>query len=197
MTSPADQARHIQETFLALGDEFLVQYFLSAHLQFRNSQILSRLFSMGHSLELYLKAALTSPNGSAPTGHRIPDLLAQFDASLELTEEEAAAGRALFSPDTKNVDLGLWFEHQAAMELYQAQHFVTDLKYYLKKDHSVIFPARMSLLPVNHRYLKLVQRLRAAVPFRAPDQDHELVRLIGCLGFESNPALSVLSPVLE
>ena len=49
----AERMQHSQQTLLALGDEFLIQYFLCAHKEFRESQILSRLFSMGHSLELY------------------------------------------------------------------------------------------------------------------------------------------------
>ena len=41
---------HVQQTFLQLGDEFLIQYFICAHKAFRSNQILSRLFSMGQQL---------------------------------------------------------------------------------------------------------------------------------------------------
>lgn len=187
-----ERMQHVQQTFLALGDEFLVQYFLCAHKDFRESQILSRLFSMGHSLELYAKAALVSPEGVPPTGHDVPGLIAQFDPALELTTNEVAAGEALFGSAVSNVDLGLWMEHLEAMELYQAQYFLKDLKYYLTKDGKVIFPARISLNPINGRYLELVKKLRASMKYRDSEHDAVLVDLVGRLGFEVNPALQVV-----
>lgn len=188
----AEQARHIQQTFLALGDEFLVQYFICAHNEFRESQILSRLFSMGHSLELYLKAALVSPDGIPPHGHDIPGLLARFNAALSLTPEEVVAGKALFGPDVRNIDLGLWLQHEEAMELYQAQYFVKDLKYYITKDHNVLFPARKSLRPINMRFLNIVRSLRESMQHLNPTQDQTLTALVGRLGFPVNPASYVV-----
>src|SRR5688572_28151907 len=110
----ADRVRHVQQTFLSLGDEFLIQYFLCAHKEFRRNQILSRLFSMGHSLELYSKAALVSPQGVPPTGHDVPALIATHDPALTLSREEIAAGESLFGATVTNVDLGLWLRHEEA-----------------------------------------------------------------------------------
>jgi len=185
--------QHVQQTFLALGDEFLIQYFLSAHKDFRGNQILSRLFSMGHSLELYAKAALVLHDGAPPTGHDVPALIAQFDRSLILTPDEIAAGEALFSSDVSNVDLGLWLKHEEAMELYQAQYFLKDLKYYLTKDGKIIFPARKSLRPINGRYLELVKKLRLSMKYRDSEHDRILVDLVARLGFEVNPALQLVA----
>ncbi len=109
MTS--QRKKHVQQTLLSLGDEFLVQYCLCAHRGFHANQILSRLFSMGHSLELYAKAALVSPDGAPPHGHDVPALISQFDASLALTEDEISSGETLFRPDAANIDLGLWEKH--------------------------------------------------------------------------------------
>lgn len=188
----AERMQHVQQTFLALGDEFLIQYFLCSHKGFRENQILSRLFSMGHSLELYAKAALVSPAGVPPTGHDVPGLIAQYDPTLVLSPEEVAAGEALFGSGVSNVDLGLWLKHKEAMELYQAQYFLRDLKYYLTKDRKVIFPARMSLKPVNGRYLELAKNLRTSMKYRDSEHDRILVDLVGRLGFEVNPALQVI-----
>ena len=185
--------KHVQQTFLGLADEFLVQYFLCAHKDFRGNQILSRLFSMGHSLELYAKAALASNDGVPPTGHDVPTLIAQFDPTLSLTADEIAAGEALFSSNVNNVDLGLWFNHDEAMELYQAQYFLKDLKYYFAKDGKIIYPAKKTLRPVNGRYLALVRTLRLSLEYRNAEHDSALVDLIGRLGFEVNPALQVVA----
>jgi HEPN domain-containing protein len=188
----AERMQHVQQTFLTLGDEFLIQYFLCAHKGFRGNQILSRLFSMGHSLELYAKAALVSHDGVPPTGHDVPTLIAQYDPALILTPDEVAAGEALFSSDVSNVDLGLWLKHEEAMELYQAQYFLKDLKYYLTKDGKIIFPARKSLRPINGRYLELVKKLRLSIKYRDSEDDRILVDLVGRLGFEVNPALQLV-----
>jgi len=133
-----ERMQHDQQTFLALGDEFLIQYILCAHKDFRDNQILSRLFSMGNSLELYAKAALVSPLGVPPTGHDVPGLIAKYDPTLALSSDEIAAGETLFGSDVSNVDLGLWLKHEEAMEMYQALYFLKDLKYYLTKDGKVI-----------------------------------------------------------
>lgn len=187
------RAKHVQQTFLSLGDEFLVQYFLCAHSGFRGNQILSRLFSMGHSLELYAKARLVSDAGVPPHGHNIPELVKRCDPSLALTPEEIAAGEALFGANVTNVDLGLWFAHDDAMELYQAEHFVVDLKYYITKQNCVLFPARKSLQPVNSRYLQVVRSLRLSLRYRDREHDQRLVALVEQLGFERNPALDVVA----
>lgn len=187
-----DRSVHVQQTFLSLGDEFFLQYLISADTRFRGNQILSRLFSMGHSLELYLKAALTTTDGAPPTGHNVPEMLRRVDPSLLLAAEELEAGEKLFSPEVSNVDLGLWMQHAEALELYQAEYFVTDLKYYLRKDQRVIFPARMSLAAVNTRYLGLVGNLRRRIPHRTGHHDSELIELAAHLGFEPNPALNVV-----
>jgi hypothetical protein len=186
-----ERMQHVQQTFLALGDEFLIQYFLCAHKDFRSNQILSRLFAMGHSLELYAKAALVSTEGVPPTGHDVPALIAQFDPALALTRDEIDAGQALFGRP-KNVDLGLWMKFEEAMEFYQAEYFLKDLKYYLTKDGKVIFPARMSLKPVNGRYLELVKNLRTSMRYRDGEHDRVLVDLVARLGFEENPAKRVV-----
>jgi hypothetical protein len=78
------------------------------------------------------------------------------------------------------------------MELYQAEYFLKDLKYYLTKDRQVIFPARMSLKPVNGRYLDLAKKLRTPMKYRDGEHDRALVDLVGRLGFEVNPALQVV-----
>ncbi len=184
--------QHVQQAFLALGDEFLIQYFLCAHNHFRGNQILSRLFSMGHSLELYAKAALVSPQGVPPTGHDVPSLIAQYDPALGLTTDEVAAGEKLFGSDVRNVDLGLWLKYEEAMELYQAQYFLKDLKYYLSRDGKIIFPARKSLKPINGRYLEIVKNLRASMKYQGNEYDRVLVDLISQLRFETNPALQVV-----
>ena len=190
-----EDMQHVQQTFLALGDEFLIQYFLCAYVQFKENQILSRLFSMGHSLELYAKAALVSPDGVPPTGHDVPKLIAQFDPALGLTADEVAAGEALFSPNVTNVELGLWMQYQEAMELYQAQYFLKDLKYYLTKNGKVIFPVRMSLEQINSRYLKIVKDLRASMKYRDSEHDRVLIELVAKIGFDINPALQVIGDV--
>ena len=187
-----DKMRLVQRVFLGLGDEFLIQYFLCAHKDFRANQILSRLFSMGHSLELYAKAALVSNDGVAPTGHDVPALIAHFDPALSLTTDEIAAGEALFSSDVSNVDLGLLQQHEEAMELYQAEYFLKDLKYYLTKDATIIYPARKSLRPVNNRYLDVVKKLRLSMKHRDTEGDRTLVDLVARLGFQVNPALQVV-----
>jgi hypothetical protein len=189
-----ESMQHVQQTLLVLGDEFLIQYFLCAHKDFRGNQILSRLFSMGHSLELYAKAALVSPEGVPPTGHDVPSLIGLYDPALGLSKEEVAAGEALFGRDVTNIDLGLWSKHEEAMELYQAQHFLVNLKYYLTKSGEVIYPARKSLKPINGRYLEIVRNLRASMKFRNKEHDRALVDLVGKLGFEVNPALQVVVP---
>lgn len=188
----ADKMKHVQQTFLGLGDEFLVQYFLCSHQGFRDSQILSRLFAMGHSLELYAKAVLVSPEGIPPMGHDVPSLLARCTPALALTPEEIVAGESLFASDVVNVDLGVWLAHEEAMELYQAQYFLKDLKYLLTQEGDVIFPARKSLMPVNGRYLELARELRASMQHRDTVHDRALVNLVGLLGFEENPALRVI-----
>jgi hypothetical protein len=185
-------AERIQQTFLALGDEFLIQYFICAHKAFRENQVLSRLFSMGHSLELYAKAVLVSAEGIPPTGHNVPALILQCDPALALTTEEVAAGETLFAADVKNFDLGLYFKREEAMELYQAEYFLKDLKYYLTKDGKVIFPARVSLRPVNFRYLELANKLRGMMKHRDAQHDRALVDLVGELSFGENPALRVV-----
>lgn len=192
MAMTDQRIQHVQQTFLALGDEFLIQYFLCAHKAFRKNQILTRLFSMGHSLELYAKAALVSSEGVPPNGHDVPNLISKFDLALSLTPEEIAAGKALFDTDVNNVDLGLWFKHEEAMELYQAQFFLKDLKYYLQKDGKIIFPARKSIKPINGRYLEIAKTLRSSVKYRQSEHDQTLVELVGQLGFEENPALQVV-----
>lgn len=184
--------QHTQQTFVSLGDEYLVQYFLCAHKAFRKNQILSRLFSMGHSLELYVKAALVSSDGVPPNGHNVPELINKFDSSLSLTAEEIKTGESLFGTNVTNIELQAWYEHEEAMELYQAQRFLQDLKYYLYKDGQIIFPARKSLKPINTRYLELVKTLRSSIKYRQSEQDQELVELVEHLGFENNPALQVL-----
>jgi hypothetical protein len=188
-----DRKKHVQQTFLVTADEFLIQYFLCAHKEFRANQILSRLFSMGHSLELYAKAALVSDDGVPPFGHNIPTLIAQCDPSLTLTADEIASGEALFNSNVHNVDLGLWMAHDEAMELYQAEYFLTDLKYYLAKDGNIIYPARKSLRPVNGRYLEIVRKLRSSLAYRDSEHDRVLIDLVGRLGFEINPALQVVA----
>jgi hypothetical protein len=193
----ADRMKHVQQTFLVVADEFLIQYFLCAHKEFRSNQILSRLFSMGHSLELYAKAALVSADGVAPTGHDVPTLLRQCDPTLTLTDDEITAGESLFRSDVNNVDLGVWDKHNEAMELYQAQYFLMDLKYYMGKDGSIIYPARKSLRPVNGRYLELVKKLRSSLKYRDLEHDRMLAGLVGQLGFEVNPALQVVDPAVE
>lgn len=185
--------QYVQQIFLALGDEFLIQYFLCAHKQFRGNQILSRLFSMGHSLELYAKGALVSSEGVPPTGHDVPALISQYDPALGLTADELAAGEALFGSGVTNIDLGLWSKYEEAMELYQAQHFLVDLKYYLTKSGEVIYSARKSLKPINARYLEIVKNLRVPMKYRNKEHDQALVNLIGQLGFEVNPALQVVA----
>lgn len=150
---------------------------------------------MGHSLELYAKAALVSPDGVPPTGHDVPKLIAQFDPALGLTADEVAAGEALFSPNVKNVELGLWMQYQEAMELYQAQYFLKDLKYYLTKNGKVIFPVRMSLEQINSRYLKIVKDLRASMKYRDSEHDRVLIELVAKIGFDINPALQVIGDV--
>ena len=115
---------HVQQTFLQLGDEFLIQYFICAHKAFRSNQILSRLFSMGHSLELYAKAALVSSAGFYPVGHDVASLIAQYDATLALSPEEVAAGEALFGSELTTIDLGFLSMHQLAMELYVRRVFL-------------------------------------------------------------------------
>jgi hypothetical protein len=147
---------------------------------------------MGHSLELYAKAALVSPEGIPPMGHDVSGLIAQYDPALGLTAEEVAAGESLFGSDVGNVDLGLWLKHEEAMEVYQSQYFLKQLKYYLTKDGKVIFPARKSLKPINGRYLELVKNLRTSMKYRDNEHDRVLVDLTGRLGFEVNPALQVV-----
>lgn len=187
-----EKVKHTQQTLLALGDEFLVQYFLCAHREFLQNQILSRLFSMGHSLELYVKAALVDASGVAPQGHDVPSLLVKHDPTLALTAEEVAAGESLFDSDVANVDLKVWVKHAEALELYQAEYFLRDLKYYFNKDGRIIYPARRSLAQVNSRYLRIVRKLRQDIPHRDRYHDQALVTLIGHLGFEVNPALQVV-----
>ena len=125
-------------------------------------------------------------------GHDVPGLIAQFDPTLVLSPEEITAGETLFSSDMKNADLGLWMKHQEAMELYQSQYLLKDLKYYLTKDRKVIYPVRMSLKPVNGRYLELAKKLRASMKYRDSEHDRVLVDLVGRLGFQVNPALQVV-----
>jgi hypothetical protein len=187
-----DLVQHSQQTLLSLGDEFLIQYFLCAHAEFRRNQILSRLFSMGHSLELYAKAALVSAAGTPPHGHDIPNLIKAHDPSLLLSQDEITAGEALFRPDVTKVDLGLWLKHEEALELYLAEYYVKDLKYYITRKGETLCPAIKSLRPVNMRYLQLVRSLRQSIKYKEPSQDQMLVELIDHLGFETNPALFVV-----
>lgn len=189
---PDQQIQHVQQTFVSLGDEYLIQYFLCAHKEFRANQILSRLFSMGHSLELYVKAALVSSEGTPPSDHNVPELIKKFDPQLALTHEEIAVGQSLFGTNVSNIDLGVWLQHEEAMELYQAQFFLKDLKYYLYKDGRIIFPARKSLRPINGRYLGIVKTLRASIKCRQSEQDKTLIDLVGRLGFQQNPAFLVV-----
>lgn len=189
-----ERIQHVQQTLIGLGDEFLTQYFLSADNRFRGNQILSRLFSMGHSLELYAKAALVSADGKFPHHHDVAALIVQFDPLLALSDDEIAAGKALYAPDVTNFDIGLQLKHAEALELYLAQYFLKDLKYYFAKNGKIIFPVKHSLRSVNWKYLDLVRRLRLSVNRRRPEQDRELVALIEQLGFEVNPALRVVEP---
>ncbi len=69
---------------------------------------------MGHSLELYAKAALVDASGAAPRGHDVPSLLARHDPMLALTADEVAAGESLFHGNVTNVDLGMWMMHAEA-----------------------------------------------------------------------------------
>lgn len=192
-----EKIRLVQQTLLSLGDEFLSQYFLCAHKEFRGSQILSRLFAMGHSLELYLKAALVNKEGVPPHGHDISSFIEKYDRRLGLSEEELEAGKTLFSPTLKNFDIGLYEKHRDALELYQAIYFVTDLKYYLTKDQKIIFPVRYSLKPLNMRYLEVVRQIRNSIEFKDIEIDKQLVDLIAHLGFEFNPAKLVALPHFE
>lgn len=187
----AGKKRHSQQTLLTLGDEFLIQYFITAQLEFRGNQILSRLFSMGHSLELYVKAALLNHN-KLMAGHDVPALIAEYDNILSLSQEEVSVGEQLYTTALKNFDLGLFQKHQEALELYQAQYFLKDLKYYITKDQTFIFPVRVSLLPINKRYLNIVKILRQSIEEKSPDQNTDLVALVGKLGFENNPAELVI-----
>jgi len=147
---------------------------------------------MGHSLELYAKAALVSPDGAPPHGHDVPALISQFDESLTLTTDEVSAGETLFRPDAANIDLGLWEKHGEAMELYQAMYFLKDLKYYIAKDGNIIFPVRKSLKPINIRYLEMVARLRLSLEHRDSRVDEELLGLVAQLGFKENPLNAVV-----
>ena len=86
-------------------------------------------------------------------------------------------------------------QYQEAMELYQAQYFLKDLKYYLTKNGKVIFPVRMSLEQINSRYLKIVKDLRASMKYRDSEHDRVLIELVAKIGFDINPALQVIGDV--
>lgn len=63
-----------QLSYLNLADEFLLQYLACGSKGLREKLILSRLFSMGHSLELYAKAVLLNSGPSAPPTHTFSTL---------------------------------------------------------------------------------------------------------------------------
>ncbi|MEY9861545.1 HEPN domain-containing protein [Catenulispora sp. GAS73] len=183
---------HVQQTFLQIGDEFLLQYLLCAHNQLKGKLVTSRLFSMGHSLEVYLKAALINDDGKTPKGHDVPALIEQFDASLSLNAEEQAVGDALFSPALSNFDLTLFEQHREALELYQAERFLRDLKYSLNLDNEALHPVHVSLQPINLRYLSMVHQLRSSIEAKTERHDRELREAISAIGFDVNPADLVL-----
>jgi hypothetical protein len=110
---------HRQQTFLRMADEFFMQYLISAHTAFRRKLLLSRLFCMGHSIELYVKSALLGIDPMPAAGHNVPELLARLDGALCLAAEEVAAGKTFFDARQTDFDLGLYFQHEEALELYQ------------------------------------------------------------------------------
>ncbi len=154
---------HTQQTLLRMADEFLLQYLLTKHL--RKEIICSRLFIMGHCLELYCKSAhaLKKPIEHL-TKHNVQELLAELDPLLILTFEEQQAGDKLFSQNVNNFELGLYEKHKQALEIYVAINFLKDLKYYIERDGNIIFPVIVSTIPVNMRFIKIINSIREKLP---------------------------------
>lgn len=162
-SSNGPAATHASDSLYQMADEFLLIYLQASHW----TLFTSRLFVMGHTLELYAKAVLASSGQGGYFGHEVPDLLARIDPALCLAPAEVARAEQLYAPDVINFDLGLALGHEEMLELYQAQYFLMDLKYYLDRQQQPIYPARSSLTPINARFVELARDLRSRVPHMA------------------------------
>ena len=167
-----------------MADEFLLQYL---HCRFANKFLVtSRLFSMGHSLELYSKSALLNHYDYCdlkPT-HNIGEFLRELDPSLSTQADVIRAGKKLFSGDTKSFDLELYETHKEALEVYLACEHLRDLKYLVTKNGNLLFPVTVSTVPYNQHFLAIVKAVRGSVA-SPPGTDQELRRSLELMDISS------------
>jgi hypothetical protein len=164
---------HIQRKLLAMADEFLLQYL---HCRFANKLVFtSRLFSMGHSLELYTKSALLNHREySELTTHSTGDFLEELDSRLAVRDEVAQAGQKLFAGNIKNFDLGLYETYKEELEVYLAVEHLIDLKYMITKKGGLLFPVTISTVPFNQHFLATVKTVRGLTP--SDDRTNEAMK---------------------
>lgn len=91
-----------------------------------------------------------------------------------LNKEEDNVGKRLFSSETKDFDLGLYFKYREALELYIAMHFIKNLKYFLNKNGTLIFPIQISLSIVNQRFITIVKNIRNKIECKSDYHNNKL-----------------------
>jgi hypothetical protein len=151
--------KSIQDSFIRIADEFFILYLNSSKVN--GYCYSSRLFIMGHCLELFIKANIANIKPiNKITSHNVAKYLEEIDSSLLLREEVIKAGQTLFSYNTCNFDIGLHDLYHEDLEIYLCLYKLTDLKYYMDKDGKVLFPCIPNTRQLNSKYLALVGNLR-------------------------------------
>ena len=107
----------IKETFFGLADEFFSVYMISSKIN--GYCYTSRLFIMGHALELYIKCILVDEYKlEYLLTHKIFKYVNEIDSNFSLSSNVINAGKSLFSEETNNFRLELFDKHREDLELY-------------------------------------------------------------------------------
>ena len=158
---------HEWDSFLPAADEWIINYSLICP----EGLISVKLFSIGHALELYLKAANTKIDGDINKAinfrHDLPGLLYDckkkdpaflpgYELRQSVLDQDLLQGEVYSNLDKD--DRKHFLENQ---ELYVVTKYLADLKYYgapLKKVKGASF---LAMTPLNLQWAELFKELRA------------------------------------
>ena len=185
-------SRNARDTYFQMGDQFLVLY-LSTHAV-AGATPMARCFIMGHTLELYAKSVLANKKSvDELKGHKTYDYLVEVDSAFEFSAEELQNGQNFFAQNSSEIDLGVYFSNRDVLEIYAATHFTSDMKYYISQKGDAIFPAVVSTLQLNPRFIQMVRTLRNKTGARRPVPDDALREA----GINSGIDENVLSEIIN